>query len=60
MKTFLLVLRSSVFAGATSEDGLPGPCVLKPEWIRIVERAYLGPWIATFPETRLSESEQPR
>jgi mRNA-degrading endonuclease toxin of MazEF toxin-antitoxin module len=36
-------------------DGLPGPCVVKPEWIRIVERAYLGPWIATLPESRWSE-----
>jgi mRNA interferase MazF len=28
------------------EDGLPFPCVLKAEWIRIVERPHLGPLIA--------------
>lgn len=27
------------------EDGLPSPCVLKPEWIRAVERTKLGPRI---------------
>jgi hypothetical protein len=27
----------------------------KPEWIRIVERAYLGPWIATLPDARWPE-----
>jgi hypothetical protein len=27
----------------------------KPEWIRIVERAYLGPWIATIPDARWPE-----
>jgi mRNA interferase MazF len=36
----------------TQADGVPSPCVVKPEWIRIVERAYLGPWIATLPEAR--------
>jgi mRNA interferase MazF len=35
------------------EDGLPSPCVLKPEWIRIVERPYLGPLIAQLREERL-------
>ena len=25
-------------------DGLPGDCVLKPEWIKTVERTSLGPW----------------
>jgi hypothetical protein len=29
--------------------------VLKPEWIKTVERASLGPWIATFPEARWKE-----
>jgi hypothetical protein len=29
--------------------------VLKPEWIKTVERTSLGPWIATFPETRWKE-----
>jgi len=36
-------------------DGLPSVCVAKPEWIRIVERVYLGPWIATLPEARWPE-----
>lgn len=36
-------------------DGLPSPCVLKPEWIRIVDRAMLGPLIARFPEARWPE-----
>jgi hypothetical protein len=36
----------------TQADGVPSPCVVKPEWIRMVERAYLGPWIATLPEAR--------
>jgi len=31
------------------EDGLPSHCVLKPEWIRIVERAHLGQLIAQYP-----------
>ena len=39
----------------TQEEGLPSPCVLKPEWIRSVERPLLGPWIASFPEHRWSE-----
>jgi mRNA-degrading endonuclease toxin of MazEF toxin-antitoxin module len=39
----------------TEADGVPSPCVIKPEWIRIVERAYLGPWIAALPEDRWSE-----
>jgi mRNA-degrading endonuclease toxin of MazEF toxin-antitoxin module len=39
----------------SAEDGLPGDCVLKPEWIKTVDRASLGPWIATFPETRWEE-----
>ena len=34
------------------EDGLPSPCVLKPEWIRIVERTYVGPLLAQLPEHR--------
>lgn len=37
------------------EDGLPTSCVLKPEWVRSVERSLLGPWIASFPESRWSE-----
>jgi mRNA interferase MazF len=34
------------------DDGLPDHCVLKPEWIRCVDRAVLGPWIASFPGER--------
>lgn len=37
------------------EDGLPEPCVLKPEWMRSVERTHLGRWIATFPASRWNE-----
>ena len=36
-------------------DGLPGECVLKPEWIKAVDRAALGPWITTFPHARWNE-----
>jgi len=36
----------------SAEEGLPMPCVLKPEWIRTVERKYLGQLIATLPENR--------
>ena len=39
----------------TERDGMPSPCVLKPEWIRIVERKYLGPLVATLPEARWEE-----
>ena len=34
----------------TPEDGLPTACVLKPEWVRAVDRALIGPWIAMLPE----------
>jgi mRNA-degrading endonuclease toxin of MazEF toxin-antitoxin module len=33
-------------------DGLPGACVVKVEWIRIVDRAHLGPWIASLRKER--------
>jgi mRNA interferase MazF len=36
----------------TESDGMPSTCVLKPEWIRTVERKYLGPLIASFPDQR--------
>ena len=36
-------------------DGLPNSCVMKPEWIRIVERRHIGPLIATLPESRWPE-----
>lgn len=38
--------------GLTPADGLPEHCVLKPEWIRSVAVALLGPLIASFPERR--------
>ena len=36
-------------------DGLRGPCVLKPEWIRSVNRNLLGPWLASLPAERWDE-----
>lgn len=39
----------------TEADGVASPCVVKPEWIRSVERVYLGPWIATLPAARWPE-----
>jgi mRNA interferase MazF len=33
-------------------DGLRSECVLKPEWVRSVERHRLGSLIATLPEPR--------
>ncbi|MFI5308962.1 MAG: type II toxin-antitoxin system PemK/MazF family toxin, partial [Polyangiales bacterium] len=36
------------------EDGLPSACVLEPEWIRIVERNYLGPIITQLREERFA------
>jgi mRNA interferase MazF len=36
-------------------DGLPSPCVLKVEWIRIVDRSQLGPLIAVLPDARWSD-----
>jgi mRNA interferase MazF len=37
------------------DDGLPSACVLKPEWIRAVERARLGPLLGTLPERRWAD-----
>lgn len=37
------------------EDGLPSTCVLKPEWIRAVERANIEHYIASLPERRFPE-----
>jgi len=34
---------------------LPSDCVLKPEWIKTVDRSAVGPWIATFPSARWHE-----
>lgn len=39
----------------TAEDGVPSPCVLKPEWIRAVERVSLEYFIASLPERRFLE-----
>jgi mRNA interferase MazF len=39
----------------STQDGLPAACVLKPEWIRIIERRDIGPLIATLPESRWAE-----
>jgi len=42
----------------TADDGVPSDCVLKPEWIRAVERERLGPRIAGLPDARWSEVRQ--
>ncbi len=39
----------------TPEEGLASHCVLKPEWVRSVERNLLGPWISSFPDHRWGE-----
>ena len=39
----------------TAADGVPTSCVLKVEWIRIVERQHLGPTTATLPGARWPE-----
>jgi len=39
----------------SQDEGLPANCVLKPEWIRSVERVLLGPRIASFPAQRWEE-----
>jgi mRNA interferase MazF len=36
-------------------DGLFSECVLKPEWIKTVDRGALGPRIAAFPHARWNE-----
>ena len=36
-------------------DGLPSDCVLKPEWIKTVDRSAIGPRIAMFPPARWHE-----
>jgi mRNA-degrading endonuclease toxin of MazEF toxin-antitoxin module len=36
-------------------DGLPSACVLKLEWIRIVDRAHVGPLIARLDDKRWPE-----
>jgi mRNA interferase MazF len=42
----------------TPEDGVPTSCVLKPEWIRSIDRAVLGPLISTLPPNRWPELER--
>lgn len=37
------------------EDGLPSECVLKPEWIRSVERNLIGGRIGALPASRWGE-----
>ena len=39
----------------TPEEGLPSRCVLKPEWIRSVDRALLGPWLGSLRAERWDE-----
>jgi mRNA interferase MazF len=39
----------------TPDEGMPEACVLKPEWIRSVERASLGARITGFPVGRWQE-----
>ncbi len=39
----------------TPRDGVFSVCVLKPEWIRSVERGVLGPRITSFPIDRWAE-----
>ncbi len=36
----------------SEEDGLPSRCVLKPEWIKAVDRMLIGPKIASLPDAR--------
>ena len=36
-------------------DGLPTSCVLKPEWIKSVNRGLIGPFIASLPPDRWHE-----
>jgi mRNA interferase MazF len=38
-----------------SAEGLSSVCVLKPEWIKSVERSFLGRRITSFPPHRWSE-----
>jgi mRNA interferase MazF len=44
--------------GLGPNDGMPSPCVLKPEWIRAVDRSLLGPRITGFPPDRWPEIER--
>jgi len=55
LSTHIRGLRWEVRLSAT--EGLPGECVLEPEWIKAVDRVSLGPWIAAFPDARWNEVE---
>ena len=39
----------------TEADGVPSPCVLKPEWVRAVDRSLFGPRITTLPPERWAD-----
>ena len=39
----------------STAEGLPSACVLKPEWIRSVDRTLIGPLIARLNEGRWAE-----
>lgn len=39
----------------STAEGLPSACVLKPEWIRSVDRTLIGPLIARLAEGRWPE-----
>jgi mRNA-degrading endonuclease toxin of MazEF toxin-antitoxin module len=39
----------------TTDDGVRSACVLKPEWIKSVDRTKLGPLIGSIPEARWTE-----
>jgi mRNA-degrading endonuclease toxin of MazEF toxin-antitoxin module len=39
----------------SAEDGLLSACVLKPEWIKAVDRELIGPRLAGLPEKRWPE-----
>ena len=40
------------------DEGLPSACVLKPEWIRAIERTQIGPYVASFPDHRWVEVQR--
>lgn len=52
------IRRLSFEVRLTEADGLPSACVLKPEWIKAVERVHIGPILATLPASRWHEVEQ--
>lgn len=42
----------------TPDEGVPTACVLKPEWIRAVERTGLGPLAGRLPPARWPDVER--